>query len=174
MNERKQKIYYYSNGGKVQGLSGYMFFWLPLLVLCALWALSDYFLAWDGDSVGYVISLGVALLGILSLITIHAVDKLAFYSNVAFLALYLVRLIIDEISIFTAASNMGETLHGVVDQSNADWLHSAVSFGVGIGSLTFVLDAIILLVMFSVFFYIFVKNRRLFFTSLKDLKKDYE
>ncbi len=186
MNERKQKVYYYSNGGKVWGLSGYMFFWLPFIVFGALRTLFNYFVAWDGDSIGFIFSLGVVLTGILSLVTIHAVDKWAFYSNLIFLFLYTASIIIDMISVFISAANLSQTMNDAVGQTSeslgnlpyfnavAGFVQSSFATGIGMGTFLIIMGGLIILLMLAVFFYIFLRNRKLFFTSLCDLKKEYD
>lgn len=186
MNERKQKIYYYSNGGKVWGLSGYMFFWLPFLVLGALSTLFDYFTAWDDDPVGYVISLGVLLMGILSIITIHWIDNWAFWSNIVFLSLYTVRIILDVVSVSVTAFQLNQAINETFNQTSeslgnlpyfnvvSGFVQSSFSAGVGIGTFLVIMGSFIILLLFAIFFYVFIKNRKLFFTSLRDLKKEYD
>ena len=186
MSDRQLKIMYYSNGKKVWGLNAYTFFWLPVLVLSALSTLWSYFTEWDGDSVRFIISLGAVLLGVFALITIGSVDKWSFYSNLAFLSLFSARIIIDVIYVFMAAAELNQAANAAVDQMDASvgslpyfdaisgFVSSSFSAGVGIGTFITVMSGLISLLLLAVFFYIFSKNKRLFFTPMKDLKHEYE
>ena len=85
-----------------------------------------------------------------------------------------------------AAAELNQAANAAVDQMDASvgslpyfdaisgFVSSSFSAGVGIGTFITVMSGLISLLLLAVFFYIFSKNKRLFFTPMKDLKKEYE
>lgn len=167
---REYKLERYNT--KVFGLKAYTYFWLPLILLSSLWAVYSHITSWHNDIFDFVLGTLSVVLAALALYTIRETDEYSFYCNVVFLTVCAVRYIGNEIIMIVSIYSVTGQLHTAVNSNtNNDGATNIgkqiVSAGINAGSSIIlagvIISLLVLVLFFSVYFYMFLKHKKLFF-----------
>ncbi|MBC8531778.1 hypothetical protein [Gehongia tenuis] len=108
---REEKLSYY--GRRIVGLKAYMYFWLPVITVLLISGIVQYITAWDGNALGFVVQLVLSVTAVWAWVTIYDVSSISWVSNIIFLIVFGVGMIINIIPLFSGSAElMGTSIFG--------------------------------------------------------------
>ena len=153
---REEKLSYY--GRRIVGLKAYMYFWLPVITVLLISGIVQYITAWDGNALGFAVQLVLSVTAIWAWVTIYDVSSISWTSNIVFLIVFGIGMIINLVPLFSGSAElMGSSI-----------------FGGFLGRYMMVISIVVLglfLLFVGVYLAMFFKHKVFFRTSLKDLQK---
>lgn len=169
MSEKEIRLQSY--GKRVFGLSAYIYFWLPLLLLSSFWGVYSHVTNWQGGAFDFILAAFSAMVGVWSIIAIRWLDAFSFRINVAFLILCAIRYTVSNISLIIVTGNIAGTLKNAVIDPTAsggyaigqNLVASGLSMGAGFVMFGAIFSLLLLFIFFTVYFRMFFKHKNLFF-----------
>ena len=185
--DREDRLRFY--GKRVYGIKAYINFWLPFIVIFSVWGVIQYITDWDGSGfiygMEYVIQVLTAGLALLAFVAGRFFNKYTFYVNIVFLSVFVVSRVYIIISLLISTQQLISSMSQAVQETSDAYpspimnaLGSAVYAGASIGGQIVLISEFIafgLILIFCIFyFYLFIKNRKLFVLSYQDLRDNYD
>lgn len=168
--ERERQMEEY--GQKVPGLKPFFNFWVPAITLISAWGVYSDAANWDGDSLGFILTLIISVCGGVCFIFGRIWDRGCWTASITFLALLGSVRIIDFIQVIAATAGASQVASQVIADTTAgmgsagDAAASIVATGVNFGTQFVMLGEIIALILFAIlisaYLGIFIKHRKFF------------
>lgn len=167
---RERKEFYY--GQQIKGLSAFLYAWLPLILIFAVWGFILEIFAYSGDVLGLIAAAIYVVFPIITWAFARGLDSSTFVCSISFLIYLIAQRVLSIIRVLFSASAFPDTTTGI------SVIDSAISvvFQLGMGLALFAEFADLLLISIFVAYYLhmFIRHKRFFTKSLAELRKDFE
>lgn len=171
MREAREEAY----GRKVPGIRAFFSFWAPLVFLFSLWGVIGAVQSWNGDAVGFISSLALAVSAFSATAFGRFWDKAAWISGLVFLGVLFVSRTWDFVSVISSMSGLTSALTGAISGAGegtgsvGGLITGAINAGINLGSgivMTAATMAFLLYLVFIAYYvYIFIRHSELFLSD---------
>lgn len=185
--DREDRLRFY--GKRVYGIKAYINFWVPFIAVISVWGVIQYITDWESQTVvygtSYTIQVLIAALALLAFVTGRFFNKYTFYVNIVFLVFFIASRIYNLIitlvvtkMLVNAVSESVQEISPEYSSSIMNAVGSIMSTGLSVvGQISLIAEFISLglaLIFFAFYFYLLIKNRKLFLLSYQDLRDNYD
>lgn len=174
--ERRAELY----GQKVTGIRAFFSFWAPVVFLLSLWGVIGAVQNWDGDAVGFISSLALAVSAFSAAAFGRFWDKAAWISGLVFLGVLFVSRTWDFVSVISSMSGLTSALTGAVSEAGegagsvggliTGAINAGINFGSGIVMAATIMAFLLYLVFIAYYVYVFIRHSELFLSDFSQVE----
>ena len=171
MREAREEAY----GRKVPGIRAFFSFWAPVVFLLSLLGVIGAVQSWNGDAVGLISSLALAVSAFSAAAFGRFWDKAAWISGLVFLGVLFVSRTWDFVSVISSMYGLTSALTGAVSEAGEGTgsvgglitgaINAGINLGSGIVMAATIMAFLLYLVFIAYYVYIFIRHSELFLSD---------